>query len=1340
MRLYILIITLVMMTAHPFCAIAQSGRLFNTDEQLSSSLVNQVYQDRQGFIWVCTANGLNRYDGYNFITYTKADGLLSDIVNNVCQDNHGNLYIGTSAGICVLKGGRIHSVFDASSNKEINSYVTGFSKSPDGALFFSTSGQGLWRITGERQATRVFEHVSGTGFVQAITFDRHGTLWVVTNVKGIFALKGDQERRFTLDNAINYAVMTTDSKDNIYIGLVNGGIYKAGPSRHGFTLIPSTANIPVTSLMPRKDGRLYIGTNGNGLWSLNPATGELTKNRLYCNEIDVNRTKVYSITQDNSGNLWLGLLQKGVFMHSPQQTGVNYMGRARGENNLIGEACVIAVYRQRNGTLWVAGDQDGLYALDSNGKLIRHYTYDPASPKSVPGTVMSITEDQQGRLWIGSFLNGCGWLDTKTGEYHRSPFSNNEYQSVFDVRIDKHNTLWVGTLGGGLIQHDLNTGRTQHHKSDYRDTTATNHLVNDFVMQLEADPSGRYLFVGTTTGLSCLDLKKKRWNSVIAKYRQYGQVSVSAIRYDRATGLWVGNSQGLWRTVFNHDNPTSCTVTHYTTANGLPSNNIAAIETDSHGMVWVSTNKGVCRLDPKTGKAVSLFGYSGLMGDEFYEDSSCRDSEGRLYFGGTMGLTSIDPLKVTLKAKNMYVAISQMLIGGEAIKAGDKSGGYEICDTDIFNARHFDLSHQDNTITIRFSTLTYTEQKNVTFKYSINGDEWITLPQGQNEITLSRLPPGDYNFRVMATSNNISSKPREFTLVIHNPWYFTPVARLIYLLIILAIGYWYFKTMQERNREKLQLQSHIHAEELNELKLRSFINLSHEIRTPMTLITTPLLQLMSEDDDSHRNATYKMIHRNAERILHIVNQIMDIRKIDKGQMTMQMQETDFVTLAEEVVHTFSPQAASKQITLSFDHPELETLPVWIDLSQFDKVLMNLMSNAIKYTPAGGRIAISLAKQEKTMTLTVFNNGKNIPEESLQRIFERFYQVPSAAKHKSGTGVGLDLTRSLVTLHHGQIIARNTPDGVEFIVTLPLGHEHLKPEEIAAHEEDGTPPSQTETLSSPNEAETMEPSDSIHAQNNSRRATIVIAEDDDEIRNYLMGELSKTYKVLAFPNGAEALPVILIKQPQLVISDVMMPKMDGHVLCTRIKSNITTNHIPVILLTAKTRDEDKLEGLETGADLYVTKPFNLDILQRNIANLIGSRKVMLNKFTGQEDQTKHIDEIDVENPDEVLISRVMSVINSNLNNSDLNIDMICGEVGISRVHLHRKMKEMTNQTPHEFIRNLRMKQAAKMLLLKNQSVTETMYRCGFNSPTSFSTTFKKIYGMSPRDYKRLHEEE
>lgn len=1348
---------------------AMRGRLYSGKDQLSSSMVHHVYQDRQGFIWICNENGLDRYDGYRFVNYSVNNGLSSDNVNTVCQGKNNDLYIGTTTGMCLMHNNRIQrmQIREGNATRPFHAYISTFAEAPDGTVYAGTSGRGVWRINNDGTVTKAFENVKNIAFTQSMTFDSKGTLWLVTNNNGIVAIKrggGKAVKRYYVKETTNYAVVVTDRYDNVYVGYVNGGIYKMDASRCGFILIPSTANLSITSLMARKDGNIFVGTNGNGLKLLDAKTGYVYDNRLYSSEVDMNKTKVYSVMTDNTGNLWLALLQKGVFMQPKQSKAVRHIGRSQRPDNQIGEQCVMSVFKRRDGTLWVGTDQDGLYALDSNGTLIRHYAPNPSSPTSIPGTVMTMTEDDQGRLWIGSYLNGCGWVNTATGEYHRAAFSYGNSQSVTDLRMGRNNNLWIGTLGDGVKCLNLISGTMKEYRSGDPDYSSC--LANDFVQQMEIDPEGKYLFVGSTTGLSCLDIKSGRWDKVVSNNDLLAGTAVGSLRYDKKTGIWAGNSEGLHNIRFTPGKPREFTIRHYTTANGLSNNHVQAIELDRNGQIWVSTTKGFCCLDIKSGKIKSYYGTDGVTPNEYVWGVSCHGPNDEMYFGGTQGLTIFNPKNLTQNNRKFNIVLTQMLVSGAEVNPGDKSWLYSICDTAVTASPKFELCHNDNNITLCFSTFTYAGQTSTRFRYSINNERWITMGQGENELTLSRLVPGDYHIKVEAIYNGTKVAEKEWLIIIHNPWYLTPVAKLIYLFIIIALVMYYLHIQKKRNEEKLRLQEHIHAEELNEQKLRSFINLSHEIRTPMTLILTPLLQLMKEDKDSQMHATYDIIRRNAERILHLVNQIMDIRKIDKGQMDMRMSETNMVDFVDDVVNMFSLQAANKQIEIHFLHEGIDRLPVWIDRAQFDKVLINLMSNAVKYAPAGGDITVTISTSKEYtpqsdnvnnslpdatqtngngyVTISVFNTGDKIPESSLSKIFERFYQVASASfQYKTGTGVGLDLARSIVILHHGAISATNRENGAEFSVTLPLGRNHLSEEEIAPWKEDEhsvtTLCNDIIALEETNEEEADDASEEDAAATtqteNTRKAKIVIVEDDDEIRNYLQAELSSTYRVACFSNGMDALPAILRTVPQLVISDVMMPNMDGYTLCAKIKQNVNTNHVPIILITAKTRDEDKMEGLETGADLFVTKPFNLDILRRNIANLIASRKIMQNKFTGKEELSVESHEDEADEADKELINHIIEVINDNLYDSDLNIDMICDKVGISRVHLNRKMKEMTNQTPHAFIRNLRIKAAARLLHQKDLSISDVMWKCGFNSPTAFSTTFRKMYGQSPRDYRK-----
>lgn len=1337
-RFCIFILTLLCLGIN---AMAQSGILYNGDQRLSSSFVQNVYQDYQGFIWVSTDNGLNRYDGYTFLTFNEDDGLPSANINCVMENSANDLYAGTSTGLYVKIRGHFQPVVWEGTEEPTFGFVTCFCKLPDNSLIVGTSGHGIWKLTGQTTATPISESLPELQFSRSIQVDKKGVIWVATEHNGVkmvksVNVKGKEQlkvvKTFLMSDNLNLPVLCIDKKENIYVGSFSGGLYTITPQRDKVVLIAGTEKLPISSFHLRDDDDIFIGTNGYGLKAYNPKTNEVRQTRVSCNTLNIQKTKVVSILIDRKGDIWLGLFQKGLFTQKRYGDTFTSIGIKQRKDNEIGEACVMTLNKTTDGTLWVASDQDGIYHLDQDHKLIRHYAPTDAA-NSVPSTVLSIAEDADNRLWIGSYMQGFGWLDKATGEYHRASFSYGKSESVFDIRMDHKGRLWLGTLGDGVKCYDPKTDKLTTYNAKDGDNKK---LHNNYILQMEMNHDRTKLFVGTATGLSCLDLKTGSWTNTFGKNVLFNGEAIRAICSSQKTGLWVGTPRGL-----HHVDLKTMQIRDYTTKDGLPNNNIASIEVDKNAKVWISTNSGLCRLDPKTGGVNCYYASDGLQGNEYSEGTSLIDRDGVMYFGGPLGVSICDINKISQKQKPSKIIITRMEMSGERVLSNMYSGSYRITSDAVSMANHFDFCHEDNNITIYFSTLTFDGTDHIRYKYSINGDNWVTLAPGVNSITMNRLAPGDYDFKVIAVDNGVESPVKEFTIIIHNPWYFTPFARFIYFMIIVALMLWYISNQKIKNKQKLVLQEHIHAEQLNEQRLQFFVNMSHEIRTPMTLIIAPLLQLIKDDKDAHRQGTYEIIKRNAERILHLVNQIMDIRKIDQNQMQLQMRETDIVAYISKEMTLFADQAKSRMINYKFIH-EAEKLMVWIDRYQFDKVIINLLSNAFKYGNTGGEITITLTEKSNKAVITVYDKGERIPEESLGRIFERFYQSANNVNQtKAGTGVGLDLTKSLVELHHGEIEARNTDDGVEFTVTIPLGNLHLKPEEISplTTEETDDTDLHIELLDSQAEEDNRESENTTELlkQPQSKRPTIVIVEDDDEIRNYLMAELSSTYRTLSYANGDEALPAILREIPQLVLSDIMMPGMDGTTLCAKVKGNVNTNHIPVILLTAKTRDEDRLEGLESGADLYLTKPFNMDIMRRSISNLLSTRKLMQNKFTGKEDLKEQVDEVQMETADEKLLTRIMAVINANLNNSDLNIDMICSEVGISRVHLHRKMKELTNQTPHDFIRNLRLKQAARLLSKKGQSITEVMYRCGFNSATSFSTMFKKMYGLSPRDYMKEH---
>jgi signal transduction histidine kinase/ligand-binding sensor domain-containing protein/DNA-binding response OmpR family regulator len=1312
---------------------AQMGKLFDADKQMSSSYTTQVYLDRDGFIWVATRNGLNRYDGYQFRILKKEIrqdiGMASNYVNCMMQDRNGLFYIGMYGAFQTYDGERFHDVKTCDlDNRVVPCYVTCLLERHNGDVLIGTSGHGLLRMTAPQEARQEGGALANITTIHHMMEDRQQRLWIATDNQGLLRWDGKNLKRYFQEGdgddqsagLMNSIVDVCEDNDgHIFVATTSHGLFRLDGDTP--VHIDATGNKHISVLYVNRRGHIMIGYDGMGLAIYNPKEGRLLDNPYFSRDVDLSMAKVYSICEDLSGNVWLGLLQKGIYMQPSHTIGFGYLGYKLGSRNIIGTACVTSVQGGSNGYHWIGTDKDGLYVLDSsNSRVIKHFK------ENFPATILGLCEDLQGRIWVASYKEGTGWIDPKTMTWHPYSLPQGLAVSIFDLTCDREGHIWFGTMGYGLLRLNFETGDikayTQDDKAPY--DRNVNSIVNNYISQIAISPDGKRIYTATTMGVCAMDLEKENWlSSFGTNCLNYGTPTRIAREFDGK--LYIGTNDGL-----KCYDPKTRKMHTLGVESGLADNGIASIEQDKQGLLWISTDHGLCCMDPKTNKTKNYFVDNGLQSNEFSDGASWITPNGQIVFGGLGGITWFRPADIQEREWKAEVKLTGFTVNGESVSPATMSGFWRVTDRPVIASNKFVLSSGDNNFALQMSTLTYDNPEHIVYLYRINHEEWVRMQPGVNEITFSHLAPGDYDFCVVAEQNGVQTPERCFTVVIHAPWYRSTLAYLFYVLALIALFLWYRQQHKRKEQDRLRLQEHIHAEEMADAKLKFFMNISHEVRTPMTLIVTPLLSLIKQDDDPHRRSVYETIRRNAERILGLINQMMDLRKIDKGQMQMHMCETELISFVDDIHTLFAQQAKAKNIQFTYEH-DTEELPVWIDRNNFDKVIVNLLSNAFKFTPTGGNVHIGITHDAQQVHIAIKDTGEGIPEDKLDRIFERFYQSPTHANdRKTGTGIGLDLTRSLVELHHGTIKARNNvgEKGAEFIVTIPLGYAHLKPEEILTDVQEA--PKAVELVQEESATEVLP---EVKLPKAGKRQHIIVVEDDAEIRDYLVSALQEDYNVTACENGREGLTETLKTVPNLVISDIMMPEMDGNTMCSKIKQNPATSHVPVILLTAKSRDEDQLEGLEMGADAYIMKPFNMDILRRTIVNLIHTHQMLSLKFGRNDQLEEQVDDVKMKSPDDQLLERVMKVINKNIGNSDLSVDAIADEVGISRVHLHRKMKELTGQTPHDFIRNIRLKQAANLLASRNMNITEVMYACGFNNAASFSTIFKKFYGMSPREF-------
>ena len=1328
---------------------AQSGKLFNTDNQLSSNLATQVFQDKSGFIWIATRNGLNNYDGYH-INVIKKDmsnflGLNSNYINSIAQDEKEHILLGTNNSLLEFTGSEFLKIpMLDSKGKELATYVKQVYPLKNKDVAVATSGYGIMLKKQDEQKCHAMKgEVEKLKYIHKLLEDKRGRLWIITEDGKLYRKEtnGRVTSHFAGTEGVGAQDIQQDALGNLYLASKNQGVHLLRAGSNVFTRISSIGNLPIDNIYISRNNKLYIGCDGLGIYVYDPQTGFLQDNPLFSRLVNLAKSKVTSIIEDNQGNIWVSMLQKGVFMQSNIQNDFNYMGFRLGNRNVIGENCVTSLSINQGNQVWVGTDKDGLYLFNIATNSVEGHFLNQS-------TVLTLCKDQQGRTWVGTYTDGLGYMDA-AGSFHPVDLGISKSVGIFDIKQDPQGNIWIATMGKGLfcLQKD---GSRRNYKAKYGadNNLKVNSLPNDYLVKMAFSKDGNHVYIATSVGLACLDRKRNSWVSTFKGINCLNKNSFShCVFVDSKDHVWYGTEDGA----FCFDFRKGIKPKLYTTANGLTDNSVASITEDYQGNIWLGTIKGLNKLALKSGTITKFYAESGLQSNEFSDASVCTTQDRKtILIGGSGGLNWFQADQVRQHPWQAKVVISGFILNNKMVTPGMKSGSYTITDNWSTFSRDFQLSHEDNTFTLQLSTLTYNDVEQISYVYSINDDAWRTVPAGQNELAFSHMAPGRYKYRIKAICNGYETPVKEFTIIVHPAWYASIWAKLFYLLLLIAAIMLYLRHRKRQMEDQLILQQHIHAEEMGEAKIKFFMNISHEIRTPLTLIITPLLSLIKEDKEPHRQGIYEIIRKNSERILHLINQMMDLRKIDKGQMVMRMCKTDMVSFINEEYDLFKQQAIAKSIDFEYQH-DCEELPVWIDRNNFDKVIINTLSNAFKFTPTAGHILLSLTHTGHHAYISIKDSGIGIPKDKLETIFQRFYQTPADPNERNvGTGIGLDLTRSLVELHYGTISARNNEGekgskfehGSEFIIRIPLGKDHLKPEEIIEEEEmkkeqnnELAEAEQEEQLAESNDqpAETLNNSDTTPASAKGAKAEIVIVEDEEDIQEYLKAQLSSDFKIRTYPNGKVALNEILKNKPDLVISDIMMPEMDGTTLCAKLKSNINTNDVPIILLTAKSREEDQLEGLQTGADAYILKPFNMDILHRNIINLLTVRRTLRNKFTGNESQNHQVEQIEMQTPDNSLMQRVMEVINENINDSDLSVDMIAQKVGISRVHLHRKMKELTNQTPHSFIRNIRLQQAAKLLKDGKQSITEVMYACGFSNSASFSTMFKNLYGCSPREY-------
>jgi ligand-binding sensor domain-containing protein/DNA-binding response OmpR family regulator/nitrogen-specific signal transduction histidine kinase len=1287
--------------------------------ELSSYLFNKFVQDSYGYIWVATDYGLNKYDGVRFTHYLNnqrvPSSLLSNNVKTLMVDRQGTLWVGCNNGLQYYNPEE-DSFETIVFPNGLSPHVSNIIQRNNGEIWVTAAGWGVFSVN-RKTKKAIFQNqitkLTDT-FIAYFYEDRHNNLWLGIDNKGLIKINQATNELSTYHypeiphNNIN--CMVEDKAGELYMSTSTSVSHYDRKTRKFITIeLADHENLVVTNMVVTKKNIIFVSTNGKGLYFVDKQTNRLVQfaSRNYANFYFF--TKISSLIEDKDQNLWLGCFQKGIFMipNEPMQFGFwGIPDKSNQPATIINSMC-----KDQEGNMFCSTDGSGIYKVEGKSKTVTHFNN--------TDDIVKVYVDSHDRLWAGSYFRGLAQVDKNTGKLNFVKIPFNGY--IKTMAQGKDNNLYLSVFSSGFIKYDIATGQWLKYDMKQKDS-GKGKLDNDWVNSILCDSEG-LIWLGHYKGVSCFDPKENRFIKIKHNDILADQICISLLA-GRNGDIWIGTYNGLFRL-----NKRTGTIKRYTIEDGLSSNVICGLALDKNGNVWCSTFKGINELKINENKIINYYIGNGLIDKIYNRWVNFQDKDGTIYFGGNSGITYFHPEKISIPPIYHYeVLTTNAFINNQPININTLSGKKHVIKSGIQHAKEFTFSFEDNTFTLEFSTMDFRDPENIYFEYRIKNQdkEWLSTIPGVNQITYHNMHPGKYTLEVRASKYGAYSKVKQIIIKISPPWYKSIWAYMAYILLVCGIGALIINLIRKKRNEMI-----------NESKLQFFINISHELRSPLTLLISPLEKLLQSKYDPSTMRTLQSMYRNTNRLLGLVNQILDIRKIDKGLMKLKYSETEIVGFIEELHNVFEEQALKRNIQFTFQH-EMEKLTAFIDASNFDKILINLLSNAFKYTPNGGEITMSLATGANPesrsplrnyIEINIKDTGIGLEEDKIDKIFDRFYQGQNQEIFTTvGSGIGLNLTRLLVNLHYGTITAQNRKDtkGSCFTVRIPLGKEHLRKEDFAEKVSQVRP-----VLHQNSFIQNVESKEKINKRKTSYK--VLIVDDEEEIRNYLTQELEDIYKVITATNGFEALQLATVQQPDIIISDVMMPQMDGITLVKKLKSNNNISHIPIILLTSKTEFKDRIDGLDKGADTYLTKPFNLEELLTTIGNLIANRRILKGKFSGEQGQNDKIKSMDMKSSNDILMDRIMTAINENLNNTELNVELLASKAGLSRVQLHRKMKEITGISTIDFIRNIRMKQAAVLLKEKGMDVSQVAYAVGFINQTHFSTVFKKFYGVSPTEY-------
>jgi signal transduction histidine kinase/ligand-binding sensor domain-containing protein/DNA-binding response OmpR family regulator len=1333
---------------------------------LTSNRINGIVQDKFGFLWISTNNGLNRFDGVENKQYIKqvddSSSLSTNTVLTQYCDSKGQLWFLTVNYL--HRYNRKLDNFDhflLSNKKESARYGNKGVITEDklGNIWIGTPTNGLFFLN---PATNLCERIpQPNSSVSSLFFDQEGLLWIggigqlsqynhLTREVKQFKVPDSLHRNLNDDYVWN---IWQDPTNKINL-LLSSGLFQFDQQKELFSELSDwNSKVNFTSNVLRsilvEQNKVWIGTQGGGLYILNLITNKVAQYQsIYNNPGSLSNNSVTAILKDNCGIFWIGT-NDGINKYDPATKQFAHYQKDPENPNSLQYNFVSSFCESPDGNIWIGTFGQGISVYNRAKETFQTITSSQEKSSTlINNTIRALERDKSGNIWIGT-TNGLSCYNPKRKLFtnYNSSAEKGSLSSddILSLLVTSDNQLIIGSNGEGLsfcrIDHlavegfqIFNTPKAYVNKAKVRKMIELSNAA------IVCGTMGNGIFI-LNGALETNILPSEFSRSIDSDY-------VNALCEDSEHNIWIGTWDGLFLMDSNYK-----LIKQFNPKNGLPSNEISGLLVDSKGDIWAAGMNGLSQLSKITGSDYKITNYTthnGLQGSYFTTYSTLRTSDGELFFGGFNGFNRFYPGQIKSDPKIPKVVLTDFQVFNQSVPIGKRVNGQILLKENISDTKSIVLNSDQKVIGFRFSALTTTQIQKVKFACILKGidPDWVYLEYNQRYKAYNNLPSGEYTFTVKACNADgiWDDEGTSVSIEVLPPFWKSWWAYSLYALII--VGLLYLAREYSLSRARLQnnaLLERVRREkdaEINNLKIKFFINISHEIRTPLSLILAPLEKLVRSAEPSPEiKKNLHIMQGNALRLFNLINQLLDFRKIETGNVHLNVAPYDLVEVIREIKTAFDESAQLKNIELSVES-NVQALQMWFDPDSFEKIMFNLLSNALKFTNSGGKVQILINQTAGSnhCEIMVRDNGIGVASDKLEKLFDRFYQVDSKSflKHDNiGSGIGLSIVKNLVELHKGEITVESKPGAFTlFRMVFKTGKSHLENNDNITLSEEPIPFSMNIQAPLP-QMEGSESADLQKAQESKNRIRILIVEDNPEIRYYLKQSLHANYEVIEASNGKTGYKQALQQIPDLVITDVMMPEMDGIELCKVLKNELLTQHIPIIILSAKSTIEDTLEGLETGADDYVPKPFNEQILLAKIKTLLANRQKIVEKYQTQpykESQSATIESLHFEDP---FVERVVDYIVANLSDEALSNEKIELHFKTNKMQLYRKLKAVTGWSVNTLIREIKIREATRLLKESEMNISEVAYKLGFSDPLYFSKYFKKEVGVAPQQYRKEH---